>query len=95
MERTGYALLGFRLMLVWAPDGMPIGFELAAANVSRRKVAAKVLKLLPLHGRTILADKGFAGRDFEHIIEQMGGRLLKPDRKDKPRHHGSLGDVRQ
>jgi hypothetical protein len=67
---------GFRLVLVCAPDGMPIGFELAAANVSERKVAAEILERLPLRGRTILADKGFAGRDFEYTVEQMGGRLL-------------------
>ena len=46
-------------------------------------------------GRTILADKGFAGRDFEAMVEQMGGRLLRPDRKDEPRRYGQLGAVRQ
>jgi len=86
---------GFRLVLVCAPDGMPIGFELAAANVSERKVAAEILERLPLHGRTILADKGFAGRDFEAFVEGLGGRLLRPDRKDEPRRYGQLGAVRQ
>lgn len=86
---------GFRLMLVCAPDGMPIGFELAAANVSERKIAVEILERLPLAGRTIIADKGFAGRDFEALVEQMGGRLLRPDRKDEPRRFGQLGAVRQ
>lgn len=86
---------GFRLVLICAPDGMPIGFELAGANVSERKIAAEILERLPVNGRTILADKGFAGRDFEAMVEQMGGRLLRPDRKDEPRRFGRLGAVRQ
>ncbi len=86
---------GFRLMLVCTPDGMPIGFELAAANVSERTVAAEILERLPLYGRTILADKGFAGRDFEAFVERLGGRLLRPDRKDEPQRHGRLAAVRQ
>jgi hypothetical protein len=86
---------GFRLVLVCSPDGMPIGFELAAANVSERTIAAEILERLPVCGRTILADKGFAGRDFEHMVQQLGGRLLRPDRKDEPVRYGKLGTVRQ
>jgi len=86
---------GFRLVLVCAPDGMPVGFELAAANASERQVAAEILERLPLAGRTIVADKGFAGADFEAFITERGGRLLRPDRRDEPRRRGSLGAVRQ
>lgn len=86
---------GFRLVLVCAPDGMPVGFELAAANVSERRVAAEILERLPLAGRTILADKGFAGADFKALVEQSGGRLIRPDRKDEPRRHGPLSAIRQ
>lgn len=86
---------GFRLVLVCAPDGMPVGFELAPANVSERQVAAEILERLPLAGRTILADKGFAGAEFEELVEQMGGRLIRPDGKDEPRRYGSLGAARQ
>jgi hypothetical protein len=86
---------GFRLILVCAPDGMPIGFDLVAANVSERQAAAEILERLPLAGRTILADKGFAGSEFEQLITELGGRLLRPDRKDEPRRHGTLGAVRQ
>jgi hypothetical protein len=86
---------GFRLVLVCAPDGMPVGFELAAANVSERQVAAEILQRLPLAGRTILTDKGFAGRDFQALVEQLGGRLIRPDRKDEAPRHGRLGAARQ
>ena len=86
---------GFRLLLVCAPDGMPLGFDLVAANVDERRAAAEVLKRLPLAGHTVLADKGFAGEQFEALVASLGGRLLRPDRRDEPRRHGSLGAARQ
>jgi len=46
-------------------------------------------------GLLILADKGFAGRDFQQLVAGYGARLLRPDRKDEPRRFGSLGGVRQ
>jgi hypothetical protein len=86
---------GFRLILVCAPDGMPIGFDLVAANVPERQAAAEILERLPLAGRTIIADKGFSGAEFAQLVAALGGRLLRPDRKDESRRHGSLGAVRQ
>jgi hypothetical protein len=86
---------GFRLYLLCAPDGMPIAFELAAANVPERVVAAEMLGRVDLHRYTVLADKGFAGEEFEQIMLGMGARFLRPDRKDEARRHGSLGTIRQ
>jgi DDE family transposase len=86
---------GFRLYLLCAPDGMPIAFELAAANVPERVVAAEMLKRVELEDYTVIADKGFAGEEFEQIIAGLGARLLRPDRKNEPSRHGSLGAVRQ
>jgi hypothetical protein len=86
---------GFRLYVLCAPDGMPICFELAAANVAERVVAAEMLDRIDLHGYTVMADKGFAGADFEQHIAALGARFLRPDRKDEPHRHGSLGPVRQ
>ena len=86
---------GFRLYLLCAPDGMPIAFELAAANVGERIVAAEMLNRVALDGYTILADKGFAGEEFEQIIAGMGARFLRPDRKDEQRRNGTLGAIRQ
>jgi hypothetical protein len=86
---------GFRLYVLCAPDGMPICFELAAANVAERVVAAEMLERVDLHGYTVMADKGFAGADFEAHMAALGANFLRPDRKDEPRRHGSLGPVRQ
>jgi Transposase DDE domain len=86
---------GFRLMLLCAPDGMPIAFDLFPANLPERDAAAEILRRVELDGYTIIADKGFAGTDFEQLVADLGADLLRPDRKDEPRRHGSLGAVRQ
>ena len=86
---------GFRLILVCAPDGMPIGFDLVAANVPERQAAAEILQRLPLTGRTVIADKGFAGEEFEQLMAELGAIFLRPDRKDEQPRFGGLGGVRQ
>lgn len=86
---------GFRLFLLCTPDGMPIGFELAAANVPERQAAAEILERVSVAGRVVVADKGFAGRDFEELVTDLGGRLIRPDRKDEQPRFGALGGIRQ
>lgn len=40
-------------------------------------------------GQVILADKGFAGKEFEAFLtERLGVHLVRPDRKDEPVRHG-------
>jgi len=86
---------GFRLYLLCAPDGMPIAFELAPANAPERQVAAEMLERVELAGYTVVADKGFAGEDFEAHMADLDSHFLRPDRKNEPPRHGSLGGVRQ
>lgn len=86
---------GFRLYLLCAADGMPIAFELAPANAGERDVAAEMLERVELEGYTVVADKGFAGEDFEAHMAGVGANFLRPDRKGEPHRHGSLGPVRQ
>jgi hypothetical protein len=86
---------GFRLYLICAGDGMPIGWELAAANVGERVVAAEMLQRIPVAGHTVIADKNFSGGEFEDLMADHGATFLRPDRKDEARRHGSLGAVRQ
>lgn len=82
---------GFRLYMITSGDGMPIGWELAAANIGERVVAAEMLERIPLAGHTVIADKNFSGTEFEQLMAQAGARFLRPDRKDESRRHGSLG----
>jgi hypothetical protein len=86
---------GFRLYLLCAADGTPIAFELAAANEPERKVAKEMLQRVSLAGYTLIADKGFAGEEFEAFMASRGADFLRPDRKDEEQRFGSLGAVRQ
>lgn len=86
---------GFRLYLLCSPDGLPVGFELAAANQPERAVAAELLERFLQPGQIVIGDKGFAGAEFEHHVTALGGRLLRPDRKDEQPRFGSLGGIRQ
>jgi Transposase DDE domain len=89
---------GFRLYVLAAPDGLPVAWCLATPKLGEREVVAAMLdherhRLRP--GLVIVADKGFAGRDFEQLVAAYGASLLRPDRADEPRRHGSLGRWRQ
>jgi hypothetical protein len=86
---------GFRLYLLCAPDGLPVGFELAPANAPERAVASELLERVLEPGQIVICDKGFAGREFQQLVAGYGARLLRPDRADEPRRHGSLGYLRQ
>lgn len=86
---------GFRLYLLCSPDGLPVGFELAPANAPERAVAAELLERVLRAGQIVIADKGFAGTEFEAHVAALGGQLLRPDRKDEPARFGNLGSIRQ
>ncbi len=86
---------GFRLYLLCTADGTPVAFELVGANVPEREAAKAMLERVPLSGHTVIADKGFAGHEFEQFMADRGARFLRPDRKDEPARYGRLGAVRQ
>ena len=80
------------------PDGLPVAWCLATPKLGEREVVAALLdheraRLRP--GLLILADKGFAGRDFERLVAGYGAALVRPDRADEPHRFGSLGRWRQ
>jgi Transposase DDE domain len=89
---------GFRLDVLAAPDGLPIAWCLASPTLGEREVVAALLdherhRLRP--GLVLLADKGFAGQEFEQLVAAHGAVLLRSDRADEPHRHGSLGRFRQ
>jgi hypothetical protein len=86
---------GFKLYLLAAPDGMPIAFELAAANLPEREVVAEMLEGLDLGGYTVIGDKGLSGAVIEELLASLGGVFLRPDRRDEAPRFGDLGGVRQ
>jgi len=86
---------GFRLYLLCASDGMPIRFELAPANLGEREVTIQMLEGLDLDGCTVIADKGFAGEEFEDFMACLYADFHRPDRKNEQPRFGNLGGVRQ
>lgn len=89
---------GLKLYVVCAGDGMPIMWCLANPKIGEREVLAALLQRdhnLIREGQILLADKSFAGKDFEESATVMGLRLRRPDRKDERYRHRNLGGVRQ
>jgi hypothetical protein len=89
---------GLKLYLVCTGDGMPVTWCLANPKIGEREVLAALLDHnhhLIRDGQILLADKGFSGKDFKKLTEQMALRLLRPDRKDETYRNGNLGGVRQ
>jgi len=89
---------GLKLYLVCAGDGMPIMWCLAHPKIGEREVVAALLEHnhhLIRSGQILLADKGFAGKQFKNLTETLGLTLLRPDRKDETYTNGNLGGVRQ
>jgi hypothetical protein len=86
---------GFRLYLLCAPDGLPVGFELAPANAPERAVAAELLERFLTGGEVVVCDKGFAAPEFEAQVRALGSQLIRPDRKDEQPRFGGLGGIRQ
>lgn len=90
---------GFRLYLLTTAEGMPVAWCLANPKLGEREVTTALLERdhhLVRAGQVILADKGFAGREFETFLtERLGVHLVRPDRKDESARHGRLARVRQ
>ncbi|BAC19815.1 putative transposase (plasmid) [Corynebacterium efficiens YS-314] len=78
---------GFRLYLVCTPDGMPVIWGLANPKIGERETTQVLLDHdchLVHDGQVILADKGFAGKEFEAFVtDELGAHLVRPDRKDE------------
>lgn len=90
---------GLRLYLVTTAEGMPVLWALAHPKLGEREVTGALLEADPhliRPGQIILADKGFAGADFEAFITtELGAHLLRPDRRNEPARFGKLARCRQ
>lgn len=82
-------LLGMRLYLVTTIEGMPVTWCLAHPKLDERDVMAALLEVdhhLITTGQIILAEKGFAGTDFEKLLrEDLGVHLVRPQRRQTRR----------
>jgi hypothetical protein len=93
---------GLRLYLVCTPSGMPILWALANPKLGEREVLAAMLEVeaetvAEHEGVLLISDKGFAGREFEQLLQDHGITLMRPSRRDEKKRFGEpmLKKVRQ
>lgn len=87
---------GLRLHLLSTPDGAVVDWCLADPKLGDREVAEAMLAYSPARpGLLIVVDKGYAGRQFEDFVRELGATLVRPDRRDERRRYGKLGWIRQ
>ena len=87
---------GMRLVLWCGPDGCVRDFDLVPANAPEREAALVLLARQPIEGQLVIADKGFAGREFEAAVRELGALVLRPSRADEPeRTSPPVGWIRQ
>jgi hypothetical protein len=93
---------GLRLYLVCTPTGMPILWALANPKLDEREVLTAMLDREPdavtgRPGLLLIADKGFASKEFEADLALRGAELLRPSFKREKRRKGEslLKSVRQ
>ena len=86
---------GMRLHGLFAPDGTPRAVQLAPVDRPERDVALQLIPRAINGGETIICDKGYAGKDFEHTGKQLGATIIRPARADEPRPGPWLTPTRQ
>jgi hypothetical protein len=65
---------GYKLVMLSTLEGIPIAYDLVAANTDERQAVEAVLELV--QGCDIYGDKGFIGQDWqEEIISSTGNRI--------------------
>jgi len=87
---------GFRLHGLFAPDGTPRAIAITSPKIDEREVAIKLLTRAPrAGGETVIADKGYAGREFAQNVTELDATLLRPRRKNEPGPQPHLAPIRQ
>ncbi len=84
---------GLRLHLLCTVHGLPVGFALTGAKADERITLLAILTGSPdlaRHGgQTLIADKGYYGREFEAALPGLGVSLLRPARKGESERPGT------
>jgi hypothetical protein len=90
---------GYKLVMVTTLSGLPVAYDLVAANTDERVAAETVLSCL--QNALVIGDKGFIGAEWQaKIRQQTGNQLLTPMRKNQKMQHpdgfeGLLNSVRE
>jgi Transposase DDE domain len=81
---------------IFAPDGTPRALTLVSPKRDEREVGLELLaRCQRAGGETLLADKGYAGREFAQAVSDLDATIVRPRRKDEPGTDPHLAPIRQ
>ena len=87
---------GFRLHALFGVDGTPRALQLTSPKASERDVCLAMLARVERQGHlTLIADKGYAGQQFEHAAADLNTTVCRPRRKDEAGEGPHLAPIRQ
>jgi Transposase DDE domain len=86
---------GMRLHLLASLDGTPRAATLWSPERGEREVAITLLARGLHGGETVIADKGYAGADFQAAAAELGATIIRPNRKTEPGQAPIISGVRQ
>ncbi len=86
---------GMGLHTAFGPDGTSRAVRLVGADRREREVALELLPCTLRGGETVIADEGYAGREFAAAITDLGATLVRPARADEPGHGPHISSIRQ
>jgi hypothetical protein len=86
---------GMRLHTAFGPDGTPRAIRLVGADRPERDVALELLPSTLRGGETVIADKGYAGRQFAAALRDLGATLVRPARANEPDPGTHVSGIRQ
>jgi transposase len=84
-----------RLHAAFGPDGTPRALRLTAADRPERDVALELLPAALHGGEIVIADKGYAGRQFAAAVTAIGASVVRPPRVDEPDSGPRIAPIRQ
>ncbi|GAA0375495.1 hypothetical protein Acor_82350 [Acrocarpospora corrugata] len=85
---------GLRLHLLCTLGGLPVLFALSGAKADEREVLVGMFDAAPevvagRPGQSIIADRQYYGRHFEHALTMRDLNLLRPARQGEPQRAGA------
>lgn len=73
---------GYKLVMITTLDGIPVIYDLVAANVDERVAAEAVIDRIAQ--ANLIGDKGFLGVEWQaQMLEQTGNTIITPKRKNQ------------
>lgn len=77
---------GYKLVMATTAAGLPVVYDLVAANIGDRQAAETILDTI--RNAKVIGDKGFLGDEWQaQMLEQTGNTIITPKRKNQKIQH--------